>query len=147
MLRNQPHPSSRSLSNMVPSDRELDLLKALWQLGEGTVRQVLEIVAPQAELAFNTVQTQLRIMEDKKFVAHRSEGRTFIYRPLYSRDTASSRFLNKVFDGAIGDLVMTLVNANQIPASELQELEQLIVQARKQQKGKSKRSRSGKGKS
>jgi predicted transcriptional regulator len=147
MPRKQPSASDASLNDMAPSDRELDLLKALWQLGEGTVRQVLEIVAPQGELAFNTVQTQLRIMEDKKFVSHRAEGRTFIYRPLYSRDTASSRFLNKVFDGAISDLVMTLVNSQHIPASELRELEDLISQTRKQLKGRSSRSASGKEKS
>ena len=73
------------MSETIPSERELDILKALWQLGEGTVRQVLDVVAPQGELAFNTIQTQLRIMEEKGLVGHRANGRTFIYRPLYSR--------------------------------------------------------------
>ena len=133
------------MSETIPSERELDILKALWQLGEGTVRQVLDVVAPQGELAFNTIQTQLRIMEEKGLVDHRANGRTFIYRPLYSRDAASSRFLHKVFDGAVRDLVMTLLNTQQVPASELDELQQLIAKARQPIKFKS--SRSGKGKS
>jgi len=134
-------------TDSAPSDREMEILKALWQLCEGSVRQVLDVVAPDGELAFNTIQTQLRIMEDKKLVSHRTDGRSFIYRPLYSRDSASSRFLEKVFDGAVGDLVMTLLNSQQIPADELQKLERLIAQARKQSKAKIERPGSGKGKS
>jgi hypothetical protein len=46
-------------------------------------------------LAFNTVQTQLRIMEDKGLVAHRAGGRTFVYRPKYTREKLSKQFLQK----------------------------------------------------
>jgi len=127
------------MNEVVPSERELDILKALWQLGEGTVREVLEVVAPGGELAFNTVQTQLRIMEDKGLVSHRAEGRTFIYRPLYSRNAASERFLHKVFDGAVRDLVMTLIKSKDVSAGELQELEKMIAEARQKspKRGKS----------
>jgi predicted transcriptional regulator len=135
------------MTEFIPSERELDILKALWQLGEGTVRHVLDVVAPQGELAFNTIQTQLRIMEDKGLVAHRAEGRTFLYRPIYSRDAASERFLNKVFDGAVRDLVMTLLQSQNIPASELQELERLIAAARQQSQTASPSSRAAKKKS
>ncbi len=48
-----------------PSPRELDVLKALWALGSGSVRAVHRWMCPDGELAFNTVQTLLRIMEDK----------------------------------------------------------------------------------
>jgi predicted transcriptional regulator len=128
-------------ADTVPSERELDILKALWQLGEGTVRQVLDVVAPEGQLAFNTIQTQLRIMEDKGLVAHRAEGRTFIYRPLYSRDAASQRFLNKVFDGAVRDLVMTLLKSRDVPPAELRELEQMIAAARRETDATSRSSR------
>src|SRR5215471_3957677 len=86
---------------LTPSERELDILKVLWELGSGSVRQVHEALCPGGELAFNTVQTMLRIMEDKGLVEHRAEGRTFIYVPKYSRERVTSRFLNKVFDGAL----------------------------------------------
>jgi predicted transcriptional regulator len=113
-----------------PSERELELLKALWKLGETTVRQVLDELAPQGELAFNTIQTQLRIMEDKGLVRHRAVGRTFLYRPVYTREEASSRFLDKVFDGAVRDLVMTLLRARKFNAKEIEALEELITEAR-----------------
>ena len=82
-----------------PSPRELDVLKALWGLGSGSVREVHERMCPDGELAFNTVQTLLRIMEDKGLIRHRAEGRTFIYEPIYSRDRVTSRLLHRVFDG------------------------------------------------
>ena len=119
------------MSDPGPSDRELEILKVLWKLGESTVRQVLDELAPDGELAFNTVQTQLRIMADKGLVRHRARGRTFLYRPVYSREAASARFLSKVFGGAARDLVVSLLQSQKLDADELQELEQLIATARK----------------
>jgi len=110
----------------TPSEREIQILKALWRLGEASVREALDVLAPNGELAFNTVQTQLRIMEDKGLVTHRESGRTFIYRALYTREEESSRFLDKVFDGAVQDLVLTLLKSKKIDAEELDALEKLI---------------------
>jgi len=110
----------------TPSEREIQILKALWRLGEASVREALDVLAPNGELAFNTVQTQLRIMEDKGLVTHRESGRTFIYRALYTREEESSRFLDKVFDGAVQDLVLTLSKSKKIDAEELDALEKLI---------------------
>ena len=83
-----------------PSPRELDVLKALWALGSGSVREVHRRMCPGGELAFNTVQTLLRIMEEKGLVRHRTLGRTFVYLPSYSRDRVTRRLLHRVFDGA-----------------------------------------------
>ena len=85
---------------LPPSDRELDVLKVLWELGSGSVREVHERVDPESGLAFNTVQTVLRNMEEKGLVGHRAEGRTFIYFPVHTREQVTSRFLAKVFGGA-----------------------------------------------
>jgi BlaI family transcriptional regulator, penicillinase repressor len=115
----------------IPSDRELEILKALWKLGESSVRQVLDELAPNGELAFNTVQTQLRIMAEKWLVRHRARGRTFLYTPLYSREAASKRFLSKVYDGALQDLVLTLLRSQRLTSDELADLERLIADARK----------------
>jgi predicted transcriptional regulator len=117
---------------MVPSERELEILKVLWELGSGSVREVHERMCPTGELAFNTVQTLLRIMEAKGLVEHRSEGRTFIYIPRYSRERVTSRFLHKVFDGALNELVLSLLQAKDASADELKELERLIAKARRE---------------
>lgn len=121
-----------SESEVTPSQRELDILKVLWELGSGSVRQVLEKLCPQGELAFNTVQTVLRIMEEKGLVEHRAVGRTFVYSPKCSRERVSSRFLHKVFDGCLDQLVLSLLKAEEISPDELKELERLIARQRRQ---------------
>ena len=117
----------------APTDRELALLKVLWELGEGTVRDVHERLAPHSGLHFNTIQTQLRIMDSKGLVTHRDDGRAFVYSPRCTRDDVSAQFLNQVFDGAIDQLVASMLNHDKVDADELKELEKLISQKRKQQ--------------
>jgi len=119
------------MAEQAPSERELDILKALWELGEGSVREVHERLHPQGEAHFNTVQTLLRIMEDKDLVGHRAEGRAFIYFPKHSREKVTRRFLHKVFDGAIDQMVLSLLLAEDASAADLKELERLIAKARR----------------
>jgi predicted transcriptional regulator len=119
------------LSEADPSPRELDVLKALWELGSASVREVHRRMCPGGELAFNTVQTLLRIMEDKGLVRHRAEGRTFIYEPTYSRDRVASRLLHRVFDGALDQAVLSLLQAKDSTEEELRDLERLIAAARR----------------
>jgi predicted transcriptional regulator len=109
----------------------MDVLKALWEIGSGSVREVHERMCPGGELAFNTVQTILRIMEEKGLVRHRAEGRTFIYEPTYSRDKVTSRLLHRVFDGALDQVVISLLQAKDASEDELRGLERLIAEARR----------------
>ena len=115
---------------MNPTDREIEILKVLWELGEGSVRAVHERLSPGGELHFNTVQTQLRIMDRKQLVAHRRDGRTLVYRPLYTREKVSARFLKQVFDGSLNQLVLSMLAAERVKPETLDELEQLIKAAR-----------------
>jgi BlaI family transcriptional regulator, penicillinase repressor len=121
----------RDVSDAEPSPRELDVLKALWELGSGSVREVHRRMCPGDERAFNTVQTLLRIMEDKGLVRHRVEGRTFVYEPIYRRDRVASRLLHRVFDGALDQVVLSLLQAKDASEEELRGLERLIAAARK----------------
>ena len=120
------------MADIAPSERELEILKVLWELGPASVREVHERLCPQGEAHFNTVQTLLRIMEDKGLVEHRATGRTFIYTPTHSREQVSQRFLNKVFDGSLDQLVLSLLQAEGTSAAELRDLERLIARARRQ---------------
>ncbi|MBX9680628.1 MAG: BlaI/MecI/CopY family transcriptional regulator [Gemmataceae bacterium] len=119
-----------------PTSREQEILKVLWSTGPSSVREVHRLLqeAVGEELAFNTVQTLLRIMETKKLVTHRSEGRSFIYEPVFSREESATRFLDRVFDGAASQLVECLLTAERISPGELAQMESLIAQARKRQK-------------
>ncbi len=127
-----------------PSPRELDVLKALWSLGSGSVREVHERMCPDGELAFNTVQTLLRIMEDKGLIRHRAEGRTFIYEPIYVRDQVTARLLNRVFDGALDQVVLSLLQAKDSTEEELRSLERMIAAARKRKAAETDRKTEGK---
>ena len=119
------------MSKTTPSEREMDLLKVMWQLGEAKVREIHETLCPNGECAFTTVQTLVRIMCKKGFVKKRSEGRTDFYTPVYTEENATSRFLNKVFDGAIDKFVLSMLSAENVSPDEMKELEKMIANARK----------------
>lgn len=121
---------------MNPTDREIEILKVLWDIGEGSVRAVHEQMSPAGELHFNTVQTQLRIMDRKGLVTHRRDGRTLIYRPVYTREQESSRFLKQVFNGSLDQLVLSMLAAERVKPETLDELEALIKKARKKGRDK-----------
>ena len=126
-----------------PSPRELDVLKALWGLGSGSVREVHERMCPDGELAFNTIQTLLRIMEDKGLIRHRAQGRTFIYEPIYNRDRVTARILHRVFDGALDQAVLSLLQAKDASEAELRDLERMIALARKRKASRTNRKTEG----
>src|SRR5205085_2467092 len=77
----------------------------------------------------NTVQTLLRIMEDKGLVTHYLDGRAFVYEARYSRDQSAERFLDRVFDGAASQLMLSLLQSERIPADELDRMQALIAAA------------------
>ncbi len=117
--------------SIVPSERELDLLKVLWELGEGKVRDIHTAFCPNGECAFTTVQTLLRIMCTKGLVEKRSEGRTDFYRPIYTLENATNRFIDKVFDGARDKFVLSMLSSEKVSAEEMRTLEKMIAKARK----------------
>jgi BlaI family transcriptional regulator, penicillinase repressor len=119
------------MDEVAPSGREMEILKVLWELGRGSVRDVYRRMCPNHELAFNTVQTLVRIMDDKGLVSHEKEGRTFVYTPRYSRQRATSRFLQQVFDGAIDQVVVSMLSSADPGPEELKQLAKIIAEARR----------------
>jgi predicted transcriptional regulator len=117
----------------TPTPRELELLKVLWEYGAKSVSEVhrLLVTSDGKQPAMNTVQTLLRIMEAKGLVTHTAEGRTFIYASRFSKEESASRFLDRVFDGAASQLVLSLLKAEKIPPQELEQMRTLINQARR----------------
>ena len=116
-----------------PSGRELEILKILWDTGPASVREVHERMCPDNELAYNTIQTLLRIMDDKGLVAHQLRGRTFVYTSKHTRERETSRLLEKVFDGALDQFVVSLLKSKNYSANELKQLERIIADARRKQ--------------
>jgi len=104
-------------------------MEILWQKEHATVSEVTaSLGAPP--IAYNTVLTTLRILEQKGFVRHEEEGRAFIYIPRVRREEASRtalhQLLNRFFDDSPGALALKLVENQQLDKTELLRLKELI---------------------
>jgi BlaI family transcriptional regulator, penicillinase repressor len=120
------------MAGPVPTARELQILNVLWAIGPATVRQVHERLCPRGELAFNTIQTLLRIMDDKGLVVHKVRGRRFLYRAKHGRDREMNRLLETVFQGAVDQFVVSFLKTADPGPEELLRIEQIIADARRQ---------------
>jgi BlaI family penicillinase repressor len=113
------------------TERELDIMAVLWDRGPSTAAEVRESLAAQRlDLAYNTVLTQLRILEDKGHIDHREEGRAHRFRSLVrkkdARASALTRTLDRLFGGSAEALVAQLVQQRGLSKEELKGLRRLV---------------------
>ncbi len=112
------------------SDRELDVMIVLWARGSGTVTEVREALGDP--LAYTTVLTVLRTLEEKGFAGHEEEGKAHRYRPLVARERAGksalSRMIDKLFDGSPELLVTQLVSDRRLSAEDIRRLKRILDQ-------------------
>lgn len=110
------------------TDRELDIMAELWEWGPSTVAEVRERL--EDDLAYNTVLTVLRTLEDKGYVTHEEEGRAYRYIPLVERDEAGTsalrRMVRKLFAGSPEMLLTRLVSDRRLDRRELERLRELL---------------------
>jgi BlaI family transcriptional regulator, penicillinase repressor len=109
---------------------EQRIMEVLWSEGSGTVGEVLKQVQTSNPVAFNTVQTILRILEHKGFVRHTEEGRAFRYHPLVAREQASNTalqsLLRRFYDGSAGSLALNLLESERLSEEELRQIRELV---------------------
>ena len=119
---------------LLPTDTELLILDALWELGEGTVEDVVNRSPSNPRANYKTVQTLLRIMENKGFVKHTTRGRAFVFMSCVTRDeigrVSAKRLVDRNFQGSHTAMLMNLLDSNHIKEDELDALERLIQQYR-----------------
>jgi BlaI family penicillinase repressor len=110
------------------TERELDVMAVLWEYGPSTAAEVREHLAD--DLAYNTVLTVLRILEDKGYVGHAEEGRAHRFHPLVTRDEAGAsavaRIVDKIFGGSAELLLTHLVRDRGMRAREIKRLRRLL---------------------
>lgn len=104
-------------------------MAVLWDRGRATVGEVTAALKGKP-VAYSTVQTMLRILEAKGYVAHAKEGRAFVYRPLVNRRQARRRALKhlvaRLFDNSPALLVLNVLEDERMEQAELERLRQLI---------------------
>jgi predicted transcriptional regulator len=102
------------------------IMTVLWQRGEATTADVHAALQRERGLAFTTIATMLRKMEEKGVVAHRAEGRLFVYRPTVTEDQVRRSMVGelvaRLFDGDPRALVAHLVSEHEIDPGELDDL-------------------------
>ncbi|PYP44425.1 MAG: BlaI family transcriptional regulator [Gemmatimonadetes bacterium] len=116
------------------TERELDVMAILWDLGSATVTEVRDRI--DDDLAYTTVLTVLRTLEGKGYVGHREEGKAHRYVPLVARNAAGQsalrRLTEKVFAGSPELLLTQLVSGRRLSAEELKRMRQLLDQRLKE---------------
>jgi len=124
------------------SDAELSVLKVLWELRSGTVSEVRARFNEQhgRELAYNTLLTFLRRLEQKGAVRVDKAREPYVYRPAQKeRSTLRQRvqaFVNSVFDGRVDDLILHLLEDESISEADLSRLQKKLKAAGRARPGK-----------
>lgn len=110
-------------------DLQLRIMRVLWDSGAATVSEVQQRLGRQP-LAYTTVATMLRKLEERGLVDHLEEGRKFLYRATVSMHevtrSMAGDLVDRLFDGSLADAVSHLLESREISREELDRLEQMI---------------------
>jgi predicted transcriptional regulator len=112
------------------TEAELRLMEVLWEKGPVTVQQVVDHLPEKAPLAYNSVLTTIRILENKGYVKHTKDGRAHVYVPQVERKEATrseiSRLANRFFGNSHELLVLNILEDRGVDAIELKRLRKML---------------------
>jgi len=116
-------------------DLQHAIMAVLWERGEATTAEVHDALRTERGLALTTIATMLRKMEEKGVVAHRAEGRQFVYHPTVTRGEIQTsmvgELVERLFGGDATALAAHLVSEHEVDAEELAELRRHVETAGK----------------
>ena len=120
-----------------PTEQEEKILKIIWQLdSRATVNQILDAWEDEKLPLYTTVLKTLQIMEQKKLVAHKKDGRAYVYYPLISRKEISGRLINNLAANFFGNdriaMAARLISDEKISRDEIDELKAIIEKKEKE---------------
>ncbi len=122
-----------SFKQLAITERQFEVLNLLWEHGPLTVREVRDRLTREGDLPYTTVLGLLQVMERAELVAHEAEKKTYRYRPLLSRQHATSRllsdFVQRFFSGAAEKLVLGLIDARELSFDDLRTLEAKLAES------------------
>jgi predicted transcriptional regulator len=117
-----PHPT------LTP--QELAIMKVVWRLGSVTVRDVYEAMRAERTVAYTTIMTMMRILEEKGYLLKSSSERAFVYTPAKPRQQVLGAmvrdFVDRVFDGASASLLLHLAKDNKLTDKQRKVVRKLI---------------------
>ena len=105
-------------------------MKVVWRSESVTVRDVYEALLERRKIAYTTVMTMMRILEDKGYLSRDADAKASVYKPTKPREKVVgnmvSDFLNRVFEGSAKPLLLHLVDNRKISAKEVEEIAALL---------------------
>lgn len=124
------------------TELQLDIMTVLWARGEATAVEVREALLPERELAPTTVSTLLSRLERKGVVAHRSEGRQYVYRAAVEEARVRrslvgefTEMADRLFAGDVAELVTQLLAASDVGPDDLARVRKMIEQREAELRG------------
>jgi BlaI family transcriptional regulator, penicillinase repressor len=106
--------------------QELEIMKIVWERDSATVRDVYEAILETRKVAYTTVMTMMKILEDKKYLKKTQVDRAYVYRPAQPKGKVIGamvrEFVNRVFNGSAEPLLVHLVNEHELSAADLAEI-------------------------
>ncbi|HEX4957505.1 BlaI/MecI/CopY family transcriptional regulator [Lacibacter sp. MH-610] len=119
-----------------PTESELEILRVLWERGEATVRDVHEELSKTKDAGYTTTLKLMQIMFEKGMVKRDESNKTHKYIPLLSREKTQKQFVGKMIDtlfqGSSSQLVMQALGNHKASKEELEEIQKLIDNLKKQ---------------
>jgi BlaI family penicillinase repressor len=110
--------------------QELEIMKLVWQREAATVRDIYEALLEHRKIAYTTVMTMMKILENKGYLKKRRQERAFIYRPAHPKNQVIGgmlrEFIDRVFNGSAEPLLVHLVKTRQIRQRDLQKITRMI---------------------
>ena len=120
--------TKQKLRAMSPAETEI--LRLVWQVDEATVQQISDLLPPKRSIAYKTVQTLLRRLEEKGYLKHKIKGKAHVFCPAVKRDDVVKRtvidFLDRLFGGDPRPLMQFLAEDGRIDAEDIKRLKRLI---------------------
>lgn len=115
---------------------ELELMEILWALGSGTVHDVMERLPADRRLAYTSVSTMLRILQQKNVLSAKKIGRQHIYQPVLKKDAFANysikKIIKQVFAGNSVDMVAYLVDQNHLTKADIKSIQKLLNEKKKE---------------
>jgi predicted transcriptional regulator len=113
----------------ILTGQELEIMKIVWERGTVTVREVYETMLERRKVAYTTVMTMLKILEQKKYLKKTQTERAHVYRPAQPKGKVIGamvrEFVNRVFNGSAEPLLVHLVEEGDLTREDLEEIARL----------------------